>query len=375
MNRYYIGRFLVSMLVLTIGVAESSAGGKGGNPGGGGSSSPNYSIVALDDAAGAVRDGVARDINNLREVVGYVDDAVGGTGRYAAHWSVVTNSGQTYSTLTVLGTGAANGINDEGEIVGQFRDGNGNRFGAYWADAQALPVELPPLPGHDTSNAQAINDDGVISGGSSINGGGWQSYRAVVWRIHWIGGTPQVFGPVELPGPADGSSAFAVNNNSNSVAEISGVFEATQTAVVWQVLSNNDGSLSVSPTPDLLDTNSQALGINNGGVVSGQRGNAAVVWSGNTTVTLNRPTKGKTAVAVTSAYDISNTGVIVGIASPNGLDNCAVVWQNANVTMLYLDGFLNANSPLLGLSTAEAVNDHGEIVGEGWAGAFIAIPK
>ena len=369
----------IAAAAITSGDNSIAVAGKGnkGKGGGGKPSGPSYNIVKLDDANGQHSNGWANDINSWRQAVGQVDSAAPNTGVVAAHWDVSVVNGQTQSTLTLLkGGNVAYGINDYGEIVGSGKDADGNSIGLYWSSADADPIVLQPLPGADFSSALAINKDGVICGRSAVSGGGWQSYRAVAWRINLINGSPVVNGPIELPGPVDGSSAFALNDNdANGTAEVVGHFERSTAAVVWFVQAQNDGSLAVAPVPEVLDADSSATGINNSGAVCGQRGSLATLWDATSTTTLQRPTKGKNKVAWTTAFDISNTGVIVGRGGPGAVDARAVVWQNSSSSMAYLDSFLESGSHLGGLSSAEAVNDYGEIVGEGWNGAFIAIPK
>ncbi len=55
------------------------------------------------------------------------------------------------------------------------------------------------------------------------------------------------------------------------------------------------------------------------------------------------------------------------------------MWSSATGSMVLLNQFLDDNSPLATLSSANAVNNFGEIVGFGYSAgfyrAFLAIPK
>ena len=365
------------------GLGEAGKPDKGGKPdGGGGDSGLSYQIVALDDAGGMVCDGVGEDVNNLGLVVGSVRDAITDSP-YAACWILGESNGEVDSTLTLLsgGTGA-NGVNEDGEIVGEgveFAGTDVEYLGLYWPAPGAEPVELDPLAGHDVSVPYAINDDGVICGVSAVVGGPWTSRRAVAWRVTWVDGAAEVFGPVELPGGLEGAQGVAITNNDGSgVAEIVGYGwgpnASASEAVVWQVVSGPNGTLTALPLPELLAVDAEAYGINSAGSVCGQVDNEAIVWSPDETTVLERPTKGKNSVALTHALDINDAGLVVGIGGPGIIDSRAVFWGSANAKMVYLDSFLDADSQLAGLSQANAANEHGDIVGEAWNGAFLAVP-
>lgn len=66
-------------------------------------------------------------------------------------------------------------INNHGQIVGQLND-NGHGF-LY---DNGIITDLGALPGHATSNAYAINDNGWIVGRSAVGDG--HSWNAVLWK-------------------------------------------------------------------------------------------------------------------------------------------------------------------------------------------------
>ena len=83
-----------------------------------------------------------------------------------------------------------------------------------------------------------------------------------------------------------------------------------------------------------------------------------------------------------AANEINDKGVIVGRAEYTknwSGGQLAVMWSSATGSMVLLNQFLDDNSPLTTLSSAQAVNNFGEIVGLGYTGpwyrAFLAIPK
>jgi hypothetical protein len=371
--------FLAILIAVTAGSAvpaSAKKGGKGGGGGGGGATEEGYVIAQLDTANGVGTQGRASDVNDLREVVGSIRLPTGDLA--AAFWTITQTNGAIESTLSLLDGGiSAIGINNLGEIVGQTYDDFGNAVGVYWPSPTSVAINLPLLPGHDRSVPQGISDDGMICGSVSISGQGWQSTRAVAWRVTMSNGDIVISDPVELPSGGPGSGASAItNNDASGFAQVVGFQDSNQTALSWTVQSNTDGSLSLASPPIVLDSDADALGINNSGLVCGQLGSLAVVWDGAATTTLKRPTKGKNRVPWTQALDVSDSGVIVGRGGPGEIDATAVVWKDSGGSMLYLDQFLDSGSPLQGLSSAEAVNSFGDIVGNAWwgNGAFIAIP-
>ncbi len=370
-NRPFVA-ICISVLCASTAFADKPSkpvGGGGSGKGGG----PAFSIVSLDDVGGLIANGRANDVNDLRQVVG----SVSSNGSNAATiWTITQTNGSHQSTLALLAGGeSANSINDDGEIVGTTKDQAGNLTGLYWPSASADPIALPTPPGFDESSAASISNSGIICGKVGLAGEGWDADRAVVWRVLFESGVPVVGLPVELPGPVDGSRATGVNDNDEmGLAQVVGIYEATQTAVLWDVLSVPDGSVIVAPAAEVLDFGAQAADVNNSGVACGQRGVEAVVWSSGSPTVLDRPAKGKQSVPRAAAWAISDTGTIVGAAG-DLTNSRACYWDTSSGSLRFLDSYLSSNSSLGGLSSANGVNEHGVIVGDGWYGAFIAIPN
>lgn len=379
-----MGLLLIGLLI-AMGTSTIQA-----KPPSGGGSSPSYSIVKLSDANGAYTDGIALDINNYAEIVGYVHDpAVGGALR-AACWQLTTSGGVIGSTLHILNgipgvvePSEAYAVNDAGEIVGLgFEPGGEEGLALYWSGASATPLILPPLAGDNESIALAINNDGVICGRSNIRGG---AHRAVAWRVNLVDDNLVVWGPVALPDTGTGSRAYSINDNDGSgVAFVAGafLFPGDSAAVVWSVQSLADGSLAVAPVPAVLNQGADAYSINNSDVVCGllyTNPREAVVWTGSSRFILNR------ARYVTEAYasDVNKNGAVVGSGHywrNFDVRDRATVWPSPTSSMIFLDKFL-VSSPFTNLEAANAVNDSGLIVGHGWMGgaaqygAFVAVPK
>jgi probable HAF family extracellular repeat protein len=89
-------------------------------------------------------------------VVGYVP---AGTA-YGFFWN-----GTTYTTLSVAGSlgTVATGINDAGEVVGGYVDGNSHSHGFLWDPTHGFTTfDVPDA--HNFTSIQGINDSGQIVG-------------------------------------------------------------------------------------------------------------------------------------------------------------------------------------------------------------------
>jgi uncharacterized membrane protein len=358
-------------------MAEARAGKPAKPP----ASGTSYKIakLAAEDESGTW-DCYARDINDLRDVVGYVEDAVTGQRR-AACWEV-SGSGDAIQSQLILLTGGsdARGVNDCGEIVGYGTGGNGQTVGLYWATAAAAPLTLPPLSEDARSYALAINNQGVVCG-QSVGA----TAQAVAWRVDWAGGQPSVSPPRALPTLDEASSALAIgNNDADGVAQVVGRFAAASgqstAAVAWTVASRPDGTLAVDPVRWIVESgDAWALGVNDGGTICGQAGwpTEAMVWTDAASWTLHRAR----GIELASAQGINPSGVIVGWGDTGQIAREAVAWPRADGSMIQLNKYLGRKSPFVKLVEACAVNDLGEIVGYGFTevggasdAVFLAMP-
>ena len=353
-------------------------GGKGGGKGGGGGVA--YTVSRLDDAGGAYVAGpsnAANDINESGNVVGTVLDVATGAD-VPVFWEV----NGTSSEIVAIGVNAfANGLNNSNEIVG----GGGDAL--YWPGPTAAPIPLPPLEPGLAAVARDINDDGVICGyaleevldetGDPVG----LAFVACVWRVTWPAGELLIDGPVALPTFDDQSQAYALNENDNSgLADVVGSFLTAgweyTSAVQWTVLSHADGTISVVSDPAALEFGDAAAnGVNNLGVSCGDAANSARLWSPGNSLTLDSGRR-----AYTVALDVNDTGAIVGSGGPHSLDLDALVWPDASAAPVLLAKFLpKRRSPFVALWNATAINEAGQIAGEGGDGvtsfAYLAIPK
>ena len=365
--------------VMAQGKGNGNGGGNNGGGGGGGGDSLSYNIVKLDDVGGTL-EGTAYDINRSRLIVGRAsapsEDPIG----FAVYWTVQESRRSVNSTLHFLAGGEeALGCNETGEIVGR-----GNDLPMYWADTDAVGVNLPILGGHVRGGAEAISNDGVICGWSQ---GAFAPYltSAVAWRVTQGNDGPVIWGPLELE-TLDSDPAvtdFSVSNDiSDQDAEglISIVGESNFIATDWIVMLDGTGGL-VAESTNVLSFSGQAYGTNSMGVACGRSNlnpatsnTEAVTWTDGVGKLLDIGG----ADGVADPLDVNDNGVVVGrvfLPFPR-----AVVWSGPDASAVLLQHFLK-NSPFDLLVDAQAISESGEIVGQGriidqnFHPAFLAIPK
>jgi uncharacterized membrane protein len=349
-----------------------------------GFSSVDMTLTTLDGVQ--FSSGVAWNINDpdlevdQRSVVG----SVWTVDYRAAYWDVSPGAKSLESTLVLLSGGqVATGINQQGEIVG-CGTVDDRTVGLYWEHFFEDPLTLPPLSGHTTSEAYAINQNGVICGISSSD----STYDAVAWRIHELEGELLVFGPLRLGStpssgkPFDGTAAISLNDNVSGFAEIVGTGfrlpDSDQDAVAWKVAANFDGSLSVVDGPQLLEFGpySSARGIDFQGDICGYSGDHAVVMNGSEVEQLPGPSN---ASGCFRAVDINDFGEVTGdgivVIRKNLQSQHAVVWRMAegSWTVTDLDDYFPRTLP--GGSRAFAINNAGEVVGDVGSRPFLLVPK
>ena len=190
-------------------------------------------------------------------------------------------------TMTDLGPGQATGINDFGEIVGSSQ-------GAFLISSGGTRTTLPDLSsygGGGFSSASGINNNHQIVGASD-NASGYS--HAVMWSngqitdLGTLGGTQ--------------SAAYAINNFGQVTGWAHTASEATD-VFLWSNGRMTDlGTFGLDPVGEA---------INNHGVIVGQSGNRAWIWSNGTFQNLNNLIPPGSGFTLDNATAINDNGQIV----------------------------------------------------------------
>ena len=334
-------------VLLTLAGCGGGGGSSSSNSGGGGAPGalePGGAGLTFDQTAGAAGASVAVSfssavaINDVNEVVGFVE-LTPGAGFIAGYWRVDATGtpSTTPSALPAIPGNtfcAAASIDDAGNAVGQSARG-AQRVAVYWPFG-GVPVELPALTGAGNSAAYFITQDGTLVAGEAQDAA--SRTRAVVW----VGDGAGNFGlPVVLPvnvfsgglGISPFSSASAV---ARVGAEIWVAGEALDGAGVLHAAlwRSNDGGILFTAV-DLAaagEVGSAAYGVGAGGQIVGESETAAgfvpVRWVSNGAGGYTRTS----LAAAGGAVAVNDNGRAAGWS---GSTDLATVWNNTTPATLF----------------------------------------
>jgi probable HAF family extracellular repeat protein len=283
----------------------------------------------------------AWDINSIGQVVGRSYNTVS-----PAYTEFLWSNGSMQSLNITVTAGSIPGINDNGQVVG---DGYNNH--AFLRNSDGSMRDLGTLTGGSSSSANGINNNGMVVGISDVLVSGAIQRHAFAWTS---ADGMQDLG--SLGGVNTMSSARRINDAGKVVGYYMGT-DSKQHAFIW---SQATGMQDLG----VLGNGSMANGINNNGQVVGESngGFGSFFWS-ESTGSINLKTFG--ANRRIYAYDINSSGQIVGYGSPApGSGDRAVLWNNydsapVDLNTLYPDAMANGWI----LSEATGINDKGEITG------------
>lgn len=244
-------------------------------------------------------------INDLGQVAG---NAQFGSVSKATRWT-----GGQPSDLAPTGTDSmALGINHAGTVVGYASGSLPGQIATQaivWSGAQAT-VLASLSGGKNTSEASAINNAGMIVGGSAVNSSGTMRHA-----VSWSAGAGTITDLGTLGGPNSWATAINDAGVIAGWASISG--NLANHAVLWNGAALHD--LGTGSMDSAI-----ATGINNVGQTVGYTRNAAstiyhaTLWNGDTAVDLNSylsPELASEGWVLQRATGINDLGQIVGIAS------------------------------------------------------------
>lgn len=320
--RRYLSQYSKAMIVLFLSFSSTI------------SFAQSYHLIDL----GALNGGNSNafGINNLGQVVG---ESYGVDGRnIATIWSA--------GTITAL-SGAANAgalsINNSGKVVGVQ-----DSVATIWTGASHSSLNL--LQGSNSSSAVGINNAGQIVGNSQVSSG---YTHATIWGLDGA--------PVELVQPNTGYS-YSAGVNSQGVVALTTYITETGTdrahAAVW-----DNGTLTQLVGIGLGA--SFAAGINDKGQVvgysdSGRGSTHATLWTNGVATDLHN------IDAHSFATGINNSGQVVGYVGPTNPSETYSTFLWSNGVFHSLDSLIvGGRADFVNLTTARAINDLGQIVGQG----------
>lgn len=317
---------------------------------------PIYDIVDLGTLGGG--SSFALDVNNNRQVTGNAqtptDQAAPRLNSFV--WSPTTGA---MSNIGVL-PGSNNfsrgyAINDSGVVVGESDNNNSRAF--RWDQTNGM-TGLTRLAGdNDRGVAHGINNSGVIVG---ISSNGTTSRPTM-----WTNGVAKDLGSIDGRTDTTGR-AWAIANNGTAVGVTRTGEGTTAQATMWTKNTIvNLGSFSTTAFSEAFAVNSNniAVGVGvNGATPSGTSIRRAVRWelADGIPIMVELGSLGRT---FSEAKDINEDGQIVGFATNiSGSPQLAWLWDDGQI--LDLNSLIDPESGWTLLS-AEAINDHGDIVGYG----------
>jgi probable HAF family extracellular repeat protein len=246
---------------------------------------------------------------------------------------------------------SANGVNGTGQVVGSSSNGTTSRAFLYGGGAL---TDLGALPGDDSSNADGVNGSGQVVGSSYSTTSTTSGGHAFIYS----GNTMTDLGVLYPSSSCNTSEALAVNDQGLVVGDSSSAVILHDCSLDFEAFSYSNGTMT-----DLGhlagDTSSVASGVNGAGQAVGvsynydQSGfhNHAVLFAGGTVTALGTLPGGVDSRATA----INASGQIVGGSGTAAGQQHAFLYSNGSMTDL---------GSLGGDAQANAINTNGRVVGQ-----------
>jgi len=301
-----------------------------------------YSITDLGTLGGSYS--AALDINEFGDISGYSDiDSAFGEG----HAFLYQNGRMVDVGFSNDSISEARGINANGQIVGDYRNGrSGDSYAFLYENGAAVNLGKLPAPYDGVAAAYAINDAGVVVGHANNYTGephAFMSRDGAMTDLGSLGGNRSV--------------AFDINNQGTIVG-----FSTTPNNSLHAFAWNNDVMKDIGTLGGNL---SVASGINSVGQITGYSNISsngayhAFIYDAGVMSDL-----GHLGGDSAWAEDINTYGEIVGESLLAGSQNSHAFLYHGG-SMFDLNNFIPGNSGWTQIETAMAINDRGQIVGQG----------
>lgn len=333
----------VGLWCLSPALAKKPSGGGGGGGGGTPTTKP-YRLVKLPGGGS----GYGLSMNQLDPLSGTVE-IVGRGGDGLAHYWRVADSG-TDPVLIDFSLALppnsdrsnANDVNDSGVIVGYtlLSEDAGSLRAVFWPDAVSDPVELPVPDGFDgAAYAEAVNSSGIVVGYLHHSSG---AVELAAWQILEdafgpYGSSPTVF-------PWTGWVGFDVNDAGwvAATSTLDGTQKAQRFQLVWNgthfTIAAGGGNVF---GPDVVESNT--LAINQRGDVAGEQVNDEII--SNVGITSNVFAMSVSGTLLNLPTSIGKNSRVVGVSSVSGINDATAahaVQVLAEVRTRDKSGYVNA---------------------------------
>lgn len=241
---------------------------------------------------------------------------------------------QTHYTVTHLGLGIAQAINNRGQVTGEHDPATGIGTGGAFIYFNGQLQDLPSIYGGTPTSGNAINDHGQVAGVA-------HPYDEYIWLF--TAGHMKNLG-VGYP--------LSINNLGTIVGYKYAGRDSDNNVLFRAVISYNGGPLQV--LRNMENFNGVAIGINNLNQVVGNSiyGQVAFIWQNGQVTYLPRIDSVSDYI---EPFAINNRGHIAGFGDVGGFNHIhAFLYINGKYTIFTGKGVF---------SEAEAINSHDQMVG------------